>query len=119
MRQEIFARLIVYHATRELLAEAARLTQSQAERTSFVRALQRRPPLGNRTVRLFPPRHDDVTAISTSPRSAALLPPRRSRDCPRRIKLRITPFGSKTLGELASSRPPPAVVTLNHRWHDH
>lgn len=39
VRQEIFAHLIVHHATRELLDEAASLTQSPAERTSFVRAL--------------------------------------------------------------------------------
>lgn len=39
VRQEIFARLIVHHATRELLGGAARLTQTPAERTSCVRAL--------------------------------------------------------------------------------
>ncbi|WP_309145667.1 transposase [Streptomyces malaysiensis] len=35
VRQEIYAHLIVHHATRELLNEAARLHQSVAERTSF------------------------------------------------------------------------------------
>ncbi|MFE2945347.1 IS4 family transposase [Streptomyces sp. NPDC059255] len=39
VRQEVFAHLIVHHATRDLLAEAAHLTQSPAERTSFTRAL--------------------------------------------------------------------------------
>lgn len=39
VRQEIFAHLIVHHATRDLLDEAARLTRSPAERTSFTRAL--------------------------------------------------------------------------------
>ncbi|MEU3601905.1 IS4 family transposase [Streptomyces sp. NPDC006798] len=39
VRQEIFAHLIVHHATRDRLAEAARLAQSPAERTSFTRAL--------------------------------------------------------------------------------
>jgi hypothetical protein len=39
VRQEIFAHLIVHHATRDLLDEAARLTQSPAGRTSFTRAL--------------------------------------------------------------------------------
>ncbi len=68
VRQEIFAHLIVRQATRELLDEAARLTQSPAERTSFVRALHgvRRSvitPCG------FPPRPDDVTAGSAPPRS--------------------------------------------------
>ncbi|AQW46628.1 IS4 family transposase [Streptomyces violaceusniger] len=39
VRQEIYAHLIVHHATRDLLNEAARLHQSVAERTSFTRAL--------------------------------------------------------------------------------
>ncbi|WP_234327979.1 IS4 family transposase [Streptomyces sp. NRRL F-2664] len=39
VRQQIFAHLIAHYATRDLLAEAARLTQSPAERTSFTRAL--------------------------------------------------------------------------------
>ncbi|MEV6594584.1 hypothetical protein [Streptomyces acidicola] len=34
MRQEIYARRIVHHATRDLLDEAARLHRSTAERTS-------------------------------------------------------------------------------------
>ncbi|MFF9221581.1 hypothetical protein ACF1BV_35020, partial [Streptomyces viridosporus] len=38
-RQEIYAHLIVHHATRDLLDEAARLHCSIAERTSFTRAL--------------------------------------------------------------------------------
>ncbi|MGW3401167.1 IS4 family transposase, partial [Streptomyces zhihengii] len=39
IRQEIFAHLIVHHATRDLLVEAARIAQCTAERTSFTRAL--------------------------------------------------------------------------------
>lgn len=39
VRQEIYAHLIVHHATRDLLDEAARLHRSTAERTSFTRAL--------------------------------------------------------------------------------
>ncbi|MEV7003995.1 IS4 family transposase [Streptomyces sp. NPDC093982] len=39
VRQEIYAHLIVHHATRDLLDEAARLHLSTAERTSFTRAL--------------------------------------------------------------------------------
>ncbi|MEW2581211.1 hypothetical protein [Streptomyces syringium] len=39
VRQHIYAHLIVHHATRDLLDEAARLHQSTAERTSFTRAL--------------------------------------------------------------------------------
>ncbi|MFF3460783.1 IS4 family transposase [Streptomyces sp. NPDC002730] len=39
VRQEIYAHLIVHHAARELLNEAARLHRSTAERTSFTRAL--------------------------------------------------------------------------------
>ncbi|MEE4598966.1 IS4 family transposase [Streptomyces sp. DSM 41524] len=39
VRQEVYAHLIVHHATRDLLNEAARLHQSVAERTSFTRAL--------------------------------------------------------------------------------
>ncbi|WP_229332525.1 transposase, partial [Streptomyces sp. UNOC14_S4] len=39
VRQEIYAHLIVHHATRALLNEAARLHQSTADRTSFTRAL--------------------------------------------------------------------------------
>lgn len=39
VRQEIYAHLIVHHATRDLLDEAARLHHSIAERTSFTRAL--------------------------------------------------------------------------------
>jgi hypothetical protein len=39
VRQEIYAHLIVHHATRDLLNEAARLHDSNAERTSFTRAL--------------------------------------------------------------------------------
>lgn len=39
VRQEIYAHLIVHHATRDLLDEAARMAQAPAERTSFTRAL--------------------------------------------------------------------------------
>jgi hypothetical protein len=39
VRQEIYAHLIVHHATRDLLDEAARLHRITAERTSFTRAL--------------------------------------------------------------------------------
>ncbi|WP_247204523.1 IS4 family transposase [Streptomyces sp. AgN23] len=39
VRQEIYAHLIVHHATRDLLDEAARLHSSTAERTSFTRTL--------------------------------------------------------------------------------
>ncbi|MGG2463654.1 hypothetical protein ACO0M4_28305 [Streptomyces sp. RGM 3693] len=39
VRQEIYAHLIVHHAPRGLLDEAARLHESVAERTSFTRAL--------------------------------------------------------------------------------
>lgn len=39
VRQEIFAHLIVHHATRDLLVEASRIAQCPAERTSFTRAL--------------------------------------------------------------------------------
>ncbi|MGW2370645.1 hypothetical protein ACWCZ5_34805 [Streptomyces sp. NPDC001667] len=39
MREEIVAHLIVHHATRDLLNQAARLAQHPAERTSFTRAL--------------------------------------------------------------------------------
>ncbi|WP_240351674.1 IS4 family transposase [Streptomyces olivoreticuli] len=39
VRQEIFAHLIVHHATRDLLNEAAQLAQTSADRTSFTRAL--------------------------------------------------------------------------------
>jgi len=37
--KEIFAHLIVHHATRDLLVEASRIAQCPAERTSFTRAL--------------------------------------------------------------------------------
>ncbi|WP_331768946.1 IS4 family transposase (plasmid) [Embleya sp. NBC_00888] len=39
VRQEIYAHLVVHHATRHLLDEAARLNSTTAERTSFTRAL--------------------------------------------------------------------------------
>ncbi|WP_371095018.1 hypothetical protein [Streptomyces sanglieri] len=35
VRQEIYAHLIVHHATRDLLDEASRIAQCPAERTSF------------------------------------------------------------------------------------
>ncbi|WP_329831744.1 hypothetical protein [Streptomyces sp. BE133] len=46
VRQEIYAHLIVHHATRALLDEAARLHQSIAERTSFP-GPARHPPHGH------------------------------------------------------------------------
>ncbi|WP_412075636.1 transposase [Streptomyces xanthophaeus] len=69
VRQEIFAHLIVHHATRDLLAEAARLTQSPAERTSFTRALHvvRRSVIAPSG--FPPPRPVGVTADLASPRS--------------------------------------------------
>ncbi|MFE2025937.1 transposase [Streptomyces hygroscopicus] len=39
VRRKVYAHLIVHHATRDLLNEAARILQSTAERTSFTRAL--------------------------------------------------------------------------------
>ncbi|WP_331751808.1 hypothetical protein OG215_39200 (plasmid) [Streptomyces globisporus] len=68
VRQEIFAHLIVHHATRDLLVEASRIAQCPPERTSFTRALHvvRRSviaPTG------FPPQHADVTVASALPRS--------------------------------------------------
>lgn len=39
VRQEIYAHLIVHHATRDLLNEVAQIAQTSAERTSFTRAL--------------------------------------------------------------------------------
>ncbi|MEN1889740.1 IS4 family transposase [Streptomyces mirabilis] len=39
VRQEIYAHLIVHHATRDLLNEVARIAQTSADRTSFTRAL--------------------------------------------------------------------------------
>ncbi|WP_331751263.1 IS4 family transposase [Streptomyces globisporus] len=114
VRQEIYPHLIVHHATRELLNEAAKLHRSTAEPTSFTQALH----AVRRTVTSpsgFPPsarrrdRHLGLTEISLS-----LLPRRRSRDCPRKIRSRITPYGSKAPQEPASHRRSPLVITLNH-----
>ncbi|MFH7340729.1 IS4 family transposase [Streptomyces sp. KHY 26] len=69
VRQEIYAHLIVHHATRDLLNEAARLHRSTAERTSSTRALH----VVRRTVTSpsgFSPPPADGTGTSGSPRSA-------------------------------------------------
>ncbi|MEU9211272.1 transposase [Streptomyces sp. NPDC048415] len=70
VRQEIYAHLIVHHATRDLLNDVARIAQTSAERTSFTRALHvvRRSvitPSG-----FSPPRPESMTAFSASPRFA-------------------------------------------------
>ncbi|GAA5210896.1 transposase [Streptomyces thinghirensis] len=69
VRQEIYAHLIVHHATRDLLNDVARIAQTSAERTSFTRALHvvRRSvimPCGSS------PQPEIMTAFSASPRSA-------------------------------------------------
>jgi hypothetical protein len=51
--------------------------------------------------------------------SDRLLPRRRSRDCPRKIRSCITGYASKAPGEPSSSRRPPTAVALNNRWHNH
>uniref|UniRef100_UPI002F91A0FD transposase n=1 Tax=Streptomyces atratus TaxID=1893 RepID=UPI002F91A0FD len=95
VRQEIYAHLIVHHATRDLLDEAARLHRSTAERTSFTRALH----VVRRTVISpsgFPPsarQQDRILGLAEIGRS--LLPRRRSRDCPRKIRSCITGYASK------------------------
>lgn len=116
IRQEIFAHLIVHHATRGLLVEASRMAQCPAARTSFTRALHavRRSviaPIG------FSPsarRRDRRLGLAEITR--ALLPRRRSRDCPRKLKSCITPFGSKASNEPASQHRPAVTIALNHRW---
>ncbi|MEU1448703.1 transposase [Streptomyces mirabilis] len=119
VRQEIYAHLIVHHATRDLLDEAARLHRSTAERTSFTRALHvvRRTVISPSGFSPSARRRDRRLGLSEIGRS--LLPRRRSRDCPRKIRSCTTGYGGKTAGEPSSRWRLPVVVTLNHRWHDH
>ena len=49
----------------------------------------------------------------------SLLPRRRVRDCPRKIRSCITGYTNKAPGEPASSRRPLITVALNNRWHGH
>ncbi|WP_411144791.1 IS4 family transposase [Streptomyces sp. x-80] len=118
-RQEIYAHLIVHHAARELLDEVARLHQSTAERTSFTRALYvvRRTVISPSGFAPSARRRD--RRLSLNQIGHSLLPRRRARDCPRKIRSCVTGYGSKAPGEPASHRRSPIVVTLNHRWHDH
>ncbi|GAA2935787.1 transposase [Kitasatospora cinereorecta] len=109
VRQEICAHLPVHRATRELLDEAARLHHSIAERTSFTRALH---------IVLSPSARKRGRCLGISDIGRSLLPRRRSRDCPRKIRSCITGYARKAPGEPSSSRPPVAVA-LNHRCHDH
>jgi hypothetical protein len=119
VRQEIYAHLIVHHATRDLVDEAARLPRGTAERTSFTRALNvvRRTAISSSGFSPSARRRDRRLGLAEIGRS--LLPPRRPRDCPRKIRSCITGYGSKAPGEPASHRRAPAVVTMNYRWHDH
>lgn len=119
MRQEIYAHLIVHHATRDLLDEAARLHRSIAERTSFTRALHvvRRSVISPSGFSPSARKRDRRLGLSEI--GCSLLPRRRSRDCPRKIRSCITGYASKAPGEPSSSRRPPVAVALNNRWHDH
>ncbi|WP_051886277.1 transposase [Streptomyces hygroscopicus] len=119
VRREVYAHLIVHHATRDLLNEAARILQSTAERTSFTRVLHvvRRTVISPSGFSPSARRRDRRLGIAEIGRS--LLPRRRTRECPRKVRSCITGYGSKAPGEPASHRRSPVVVSLNHRWHDH
>ncbi|MEU8837393.1 IS4 family transposase, partial [Streptomyces sp900116325] len=111
-----FAHLIVHHATRELLDEAASIAQCAAERTSFTRALHvvRRSVIAPTGFSPSARRRDRSLGLAEITR--ALLPRRRSRGCPRKLKSCITPFSSKASDEPASQHRPAVAITLNHRW---
>ncbi|WP_282089359.1 hypothetical protein [Streptomyces tendae] len=119
VRQEVYAHLIVHHAIRDLLAEAARLHDSTSERTSFTRALH----VVRRTVSsssgLSPSARRKDRRLGLTEMGHGLLPRRRSRDCPRKIRSCIPGYGSKAPGEPASQQRLPIGITLNHRWHNH
>lgn len=90
--------------TRDLLNEVARIAQTSSERTSFTRALY----VARRSVITpcgFSPsarNHDRLLGLAEI--RWILLPRRRSRDCPRKLKSSITPFSSKAPDEPASHR---------------
>ncbi|MFD5514323.1 transposase [Streptomyces sp. NPDC127051] len=90
IRQEIFAHLIVHHATRDLLVEAARIAQCTADRTSFTRALHviRRSVIAPTS---FLPRHADVTVALASPRSPEPCCPDGGRETARGSSNRASP----------------------------
>ncbi|MFC8275916.1 IS4 family transposase [Streptomyces sp. NPDC057271] len=119
VRQEIFAHLIVHHATRDLLAEAARLGQSPAERTSFTRALHvvRRSVIAPSGISPSARRRNRRLGIAEI--TAALLPGRRSRAARGRSSRASHHSSAKHLANPPPAVRSPAAVALNHRWHDH
>ncbi|WP_371629722.1 transposase [Streptomyces sp. NBC_00341] len=111
VRQEIYAHLIVHHATRDLLNEAAHLHRSTAERTSFTRALHvvRRSVISPSGFSPSAIKRDRRLGLAEIGRS--LLPRRRSRDCPRKIRSCVTGYGSKPQAS------PPAAAALRSSSH--
>lgn len=94
------------------LARWHRLT---AERTSFTRALHvvRRSVISPSGFSPSAIKRDRRLGLAEIGRS--LLPRRRARSAPRKMRSCITGYGSKAPGEPATSRRPPVVVTLNNR----
>ncbi|MET7760946.1 transposase [Streptomyces sp. NPDC005393] len=91
IRQEIFAHLVVHHATRGP-ARRGRPHRSVRGGTDLVHpGPERHPPLGNCTDRLFPPRHANVTVASASLRSPEPCCPDDGHETARRSSNRASP----------------------------